>query len=261
MNSWRLHDRDAQLRAGALVAHVDVSQPELGLNRLAIDGQSVSGTVLAVSSSSDPPPMTATSDQEQANTQISWSVADAYVRGSDLVATYHSSTAWPYATQIYWSAADSGGLQDWPVSLSLMVSLQTSLLDTWPTMFVGSRLCAEDVLFVACQSGGLAEIKALGREQHRLRPVTSACCVLQRLTGSAFSYAEIMPASDMREVVIQRSDDDACHARWELFAEFLEKGVIRRARMHTLLVPRAGDVERVVAACGAIERRPLPLTT
>jgi hypothetical protein len=41
----------------------------------------------------------------------------------------------------------------------------------------------------------------------------------------------------------------------------LEKGVIRRARLQSLFVPRENDVQLVAECCRAIESRPLPLTT
>jgi hypothetical protein len=259
LRPWLIGNSHAMLRVGALSGQVDVSCPQLGLNRLAIQSTQVGGWILGVRSgrgmSSAPLPVSL----EQAE-QPTWPLADAYVRGSDLVATYQAREDWPYATQIYWSAAESGGVQERRSCLSLLVSLQTSLLDTWPTMFIASRLVADEVLLVTCESGELAEIKSLGRGNHRVRPVTSTCCVLSRLAGLPFSYAEIMPASDMREVVIDRGDD-ACHVCWELFAEFLEKGVIRRARMQSMVVPRASDVEHAAAACREVEQRPLPLTS
>jgi hypothetical protein len=48
---------------------------------------------------------------------------------------------------------------------------------------------------------------------------------------------------------------------WRLFAEFLEKGVIRRARIHGAIVPRDNDVEIAAACCKAIDGLELPLTT
>ena len=44
-------------------------------------------------------------------------------------------------------------------------------------------------------------------------------------------------------------------------ADFLEKGVIRRARVHAAVLPRENDVELALECCRAIENRPLPLTT
>jgi hypothetical protein len=49
--------------------------------------------------------------------------------------------------------------------------------------------------------------------------------------------------------------------QWQLFSEFLEKGVIRRARVHGAFLRREGDVETAAACCDALERESLPLTT
>jgi hypothetical protein len=94
-----------------------------------------------------------------------------------------------------------------------------------------------------------------------IRSDTGACCILYRLAGMPISYAEMMPGSDMRSFTISRADDGTCHSRWELFADFLEKGVIRRGRMHTIFVPRDGDIGLARAACNELQRLPLPLTT
>jgi hypothetical protein len=70
-----------------------------------------------------------------------------------------------------------------------------------------------------------------------------------------------MPASDFQSLRIQ--SDDACNssARWTLFAEFLEKGVIRRARLHSAFLSRENDLHFAAACCDAIQRDSLPLTT
>ena len=51
-----------------------------------------------------------------------------------------------------------------------------------------------------------------------------------------------------------------CSSKWELFSEFLEKGVIRRARLQAMFVPE-DDVQLVAECCQSIAERPLPLTT
>ena len=69
-----------------------------------------------------------------------------------------------------------------------------------------------------------------------------------------------MPLSDFRQLAVVRTGGKI-GSRWELFAEFLEKGVIRRARLQSLFVPRENDVQLVAECCQSIEKRPLPLTT
>jgi hypothetical protein len=84
--------------------------------------------------------------------------------------------------------------------------------------------------------------------------------MLWRLPGGELSYAEIVPASDFRRLRVERFDH-SIGAQWEMFSEFLEKGVIRRARLQAMFVPRADDVQIVAESCQSIALRPLPLTT
>ena len=88
----------------------------------------------------------------------------------------------------------------------------------------------------------------------------SACGLVWRLPGETTSYVEVMPTADFHRLSIDRNTDNI-GSRWELFGEFLEKGVIRRARLQSLFVPREDDVQLAAEACQSIERRPLPLTT
>jgi hypothetical protein len=240
-HAWLFSNPRAELHAGALCGLLDVSRPELGLSRLTIDRQPCSGKLFGVL-----PHAQSEWEQTAPHDELSKlpvrQLADAYVRGDDLVAAYKPTEAWPYDTQIYWQATDPASATELLSSMSLLVSLQTHLLDTWPTMCIETRLMADEV-------------------QHLERSATNACCILYRLAEVPITYAEIMPTSDMRRVTIGRGNDGAYHARWELFAEFLEKGVIRRARMHSIVVPRARDTEIASAACDAMDCRPLPLTT
>jgi hypothetical protein len=75
------------------------------------------------------------------------------------------------------------------------------------------------------------------------------------------SYAEIMPRSDYKNLRVVRETEGTWRTGWELFADFLEKGVICRARLYGVFLPRANDRELAVAYFDAITKRPLPLTT
>jgi hypothetical protein len=100
------------------------------------------------------------------------------------------------------------------------------------------------------------------RENERVfRPSSTLSCRLHRLPEQQLSYAEIMPATDFCEARIQHNADNKCYARWELFSHFLEKGVIRRARLQAVVLPRENDVEIALRCCRQLENAPLPLTT
>ena len=258
--AWSFNKTRAELCCGSLVGQVDVSQPESGLNRLSISASRLSGHILAIRPANDVAPDVKqvdrlTRDESRLN------VADSYVRGCDLVATYEPRNDWPYTTQIYWSAPVPETTDQLPGSLSLVVSLQTHLLDTWPSLSIDSLLETDEAFFLTDDAGAHSDVRSIGRGQHALRPTGKACCVLQRLVGVPVSYAEIMPASDFRELTVRYISDGACQTSWNLFADFLEKGVIRRARVQSVFVPRKDDIAIAEALCRSIDRQRLPLTT
>jgi len=245
-NHWMLDSHVAQLAVGATRAKLDLKRPDLGLHQLLNIAESTAGRVLAITSGDN-------------RGQWPGKLVDAYVRGDDLVATYAGTESWPYAPQIYWSAdgVEAGGRVF--ASLSLMVSIQTNLLDTHPRIVVGSSLCCAEVVSVSVVGDDML-VDSHGDGVQSFDPRTSACGLIWRLPGDELSYAEVMPTSDFRRLSIERADR-AIGSRWELFAEFLEKGVIRRARLQSMFVPREEDVQLVAESCAAIESRPLPLTT
>jgi hypothetical protein len=257
---WSIDKPRARFRCGSFDGIVDVSNPESGINSLTISASPLSGHILAVRPSSK---AAADSTQSERHTRdaADLRVADSYVRGCDLVATYEPRDAWPYTTQIYWSAPADEPADQLLGSLSVFVSLQTHLLDTWPRLSIDSLLETEEALFLTDAPGAHGHVKSIGRGQHVLRPTGTACCVLQRLVGVPVSYAEIMPASDFRELTIRYISDGACQTSWELFADLLEKGVIRRARMQSAFLPRENDTAIAAVLCRETDGRRLPLTT
>jgi hypothetical protein len=259
-DSWEFHPPRAELRAGRLAGWIDVSRPQLGVSQLAIDGELVAGQILGVRPECDPE-RSAMAGGLQLNATNCWRVADTYVRGGDLVATYEPIEYWPYTTQIYWSVLAGEPANAASAAVSLFVSLQTHLLETWPKLHIHTRLIADETKFLSWDPGRPAAVQAMTAGRHALRPSGRTCCILQRLAGTSLSYAEIMPTSDFRGITVWRAADNTCSTCWELFADFLEKGVIRRARMQSFILPSKNDTAAATALCQEIEQRPLPLTT
>jgi hypothetical protein len=247
-NVWKLDRNTGKLHSGPLSAHVDVSRPDLGLQQLRLNDRDLPGRLLAVERHTE------TQAQESA-----WPLplADAYIRGHDLVATYQSTNDWPYSPQLYWSADPLQSVDPLLGSLSLLISVQTHLLDTWPQISVSSRLACRELLQVNAGTGAWELLQA----ERTIRPAATACCLLYRLPDAPVSLVEIMPAGDFRELAIRPTAHGECRAEWRLFADFLEKGVIRRATLQTAFVPRENDIQIALKCCAATERRPLPLTT
>ncbi|MCI0334165.1 MAG: hypothetical protein L0228_13185 [Planctomycetes bacterium] len=247
---WTLDRAIAKLRVGPLSGRVDVARPELGLHDVCFGGRGLSGRSLGVRR-----------DLEN-GAEPSWplAVADAYVRGDDLVVSYLPSNDWPYSPQVYWSASALDSFDGLLGSLSVLVSVQTHLLDTWPRIVIESRLACNELLFVERGEGKGVDARSLTRDC-TIRPTGAACCIVWRLADAPISYAEFMPASDFRELQVQGNQKGNCRVQWLLFAEFLEKGVIRRARLQSAFLTRDNDLELVAACCRAMEQRELPLTT
>ncbi len=248
---WQLAEQIARLRLGVATARVDIARPQLGVQELRLDSRSIDGQLLALAPS---------------NTPTTWpaQVADAYVRGPDLVATYAGNEQWPYSPQVYWSILPHEHGSEIVASLALVVSIQTNLLDTHPRIDVRSSLPAKEVLLVSVVSGHSGDEMLVDSHVEGVQsidPRASACGILWRFKDGTPSYAEIVPTSDFRQLSVERLSTGEFQSRWELFAEFLEKGVIRRARLQSLFVPRENDVQLVAECCRAIESQPLPLTT
>ena len=164
-------------------------------------------------------------------------LSDAYVRGNDLVATYQATDAWPFAPQIYWRADTLQSVDELSLSVSLLVSVSTHLLDTHPQICAVTQLAADEILHVVSSDNGNPKSNLAPRpKRDDSASRAGACCLLWRLPGGMLSYAEIVPASDFRELTVRHEKDGTCHARWELIAEFLEKGVIRRTRLQSVFL-------------------------
>jgi hypothetical protein len=247
-NAWKLSGTLAELHRGDFSAVVDVARPDLGLRQLCVNDRDVSGNLLAVARDAE---------DTAATSQWPLTLADSYIRGDDLVATYEPTNDWPFAPQIYWRAEPIDADDEVIASLSLLVSVQTHLLDTWPRIAVTSDLLHQELLDINPLTKTTRPIPA----SHRIRPTTPECCVLRRMTELPMSYIEVMPASDFRELRARPTASGSDQAEWRLFAEFLEKGVIRRAGMLIAFVRRETDVLTAVECCAAMEHRALPLTT
>lgn len=238
----------ARLSCGALTGQVDVTQPNLGLQQAAFDHKSIGGQLFRSIRASD----------DAAKNEWPLPLTDVYTRGNDLVASYAPTNDWPYAPNIYWQANSLAAVDDVCASLSFLISIQTHLLDTHPQICVVSELQCTEQFHFFWTDGEPSEI--VPTEQNvSIDPQGVMCCVLRRLSNG-LSYAEIMPTTDFcraRSISDSRSD---WQLNWQLFSDFLEKGVIRRARVHAAILLRKNDIEVAAECCAALEQVPLPLT-
>jgi hypothetical protein len=183
---WQLDGSKAFLRSPQLSFQLDLASPASGLTALKVelDSQRAFNSVDAALMQLTLP-------------SIETRLADAYVRGDDLVATFSESTDHPCRTQVYWRferEADHVGIQ-------LIVSVQTSQLDAAPSLTVASRVPGP----VRLVDEGI---------------------VLVPLPDSDVSYVELADGSNVESTIVRGT-----HITNKLFPGSLEKGVIRRARI------------------------------
>ncbi|HEX5472406.1 MAG TPA: hypothetical protein VFW73_10990 [Lacipirellulaceae bacterium] len=245
-DAWVLHGNEGELCCNTLAGQINTARPHEGLHNLRLSGV--------------PWPVVLLSAYPEAEIEC-WPspLGEAYVRGEDLVATYQATTNWPFSPQLYWRAnslESPGGVM---ASLSLLVSIQTQLLDTYPRIRVTSHVACGEVLLLTSCNGARPCAESIDRPR-TVSPSGETCCILLRLKEWPLTYVEMVPSSDFRQAKLQR-DNDGVSTEWSLFADFLEKGVIRRARVHAALLARENDVDLAMACCEAARRLELPLTT
>lgn len=244
---WSLHNNAAQLNCGNLSGCIDASRPNAGLHGITV-APPTAITALRVY-------------RADGADDKSWPlpIAESYVRGSDLVASYQPAGDWPFSPQLYWRANSLQAVRGVLSSISLLVSVQTHLLDTVPQIGVASTLPCDEFLLVASDGKARPRSERIDLSQ-QLHSPNGDCCVVARFRDVPLSYAEIMPAGDF-QAVRASSGANGSTLEWRLFAEFLEKGVIRRARLHAAMLPRENDIDIAAACCAAIDKLELPLTT
>lgn len=254
---WALANSAGRLRCGQINARVNVAHPQQGVHDVHLGNVDLGGFVLGLRRTDGK----SSSSAKLATLAREWPlpVAEVYVRGADLVASYKPSADWPYSPQIYWRANAFHSVRGALASISLLVSVQTDLLDTYPLIGAASDLPAAELLHTTWTRGKQVNWDGASPGDN-IAPRGDVMCVLHRLAGAPLSLAEFLPSSDFQSLRITSNTNRGCDATWTLFADFLEKGVIRRARLYAAFLPRESDLEIAAKCCEAVEHIELPLT-
>lgn len=213
--TWRVSADAIELVCGPASAQRDAGDLANGLSRLSWGGTPVLERLCS-----------ATTPDGPLSQATEW-----YARGADHVSIHPPSDAFPFQTQLEWSATTLAG---GGVAMTLTVSLQTDLLDTRPRLFFDTTPVGKGSAWEpGCE---LVRVNEPG------------------LGAAAFVCPHPSDASDC-----QLSEaGGAC--RVEFSPPFLEKGVIRRGRLAALLLPGEPDGDAVAAAVAEFANQPLPLT-
>ncbi|MEM8945664.1 MAG: hypothetical protein AAGD11_10815 [Planctomycetota bacterium] len=217
---WSLDGHHARFSATEFGAVVNLLDPAHGLAEIRIGDINVEGFALGVC----PIEHVIRGTDE---------IADAYVRGTDLVVTYAQTDERPFELEVYWRI---GLLADDVVQLDGIVSLQTCLLETFPQFHVRTNLPAQ-----------LASGLQVG--------------ILLRGTNAGWSYAEHARMRDPGALAVDDSDNATLITiTRQLGGQFLEKGVIRRLQIRGLFLPRENDDTNAAKRLASLAVEEPPLT-
>lgn len=242
---WQLADESAELSLPTLAARVDILEPWRGLLSPQFRGTSLPAAFSIL--------------QVDARELIAPNrlPLEVYVRQQDLIATYAPSEGRNVQTQIYWRA----GQRDSVATVELILSAQTHLLDSRPSLVALSTLPAGAVFYLADGAERLEELAFDFQSRRDFSPSECVPLLLFRPHGAAYSYAEMVQPSDFAGASLELRGEELLRYSHPLFAERLEKGVIRRVRLCGALLPRDGDLERALQLYQHFIAEPLPLTT
>ncbi len=196
---WQLDGSHAKLASGLLAARLDLADPASGLTHLTWEDIPLppQANVLGVATApfKTAPFKTAPCDRTATQPPI-----DAYLRGSDLIATYGPTASFPFRFQVYWRA-QAGRYSDQAIAIELVVSIQTDLLDSRPRLQVTGLIPA-----ASGSHWRSAEPDGDDREDfcfplpapREFEPADGIGCFRFKGAGSRVDYCELVHPSDFR---------------------------------------------------------------
>lgn len=263
-STWQLEANQATL--AGLGATLRLDRPEEGIQQIPGVGGSVTrggGSAGVRATNPGAPGLLCLRPTSAPGARLA--LKDAYTRGSDLVACYAPSEGFPYETEVYWRVERVDAARG-TLLLTLILSVETQLLDSRPAVTVSSHIAATHAATHAADAGlaadaGRAVAEVVGGLQPRVSPDGGSILTPLPAAGgdsvgdTPRAWLEAVHPSDQAEAQLETlplagaadtqagaaADTNASTAghRWRLFERFLEKGVIRRARLSAALV--AGD--------------------
>lgn len=197
---------------------------------------------------------------------------EVYSRQNDLIVRYGQGPAEQFSYQLDWRLLETPA--PFVAAIELWVSIQTNLLDTQPELeiacsapsgmgwsaFEHQQLGTEHQASVAGETATESQSTEVDRGPAALL-CSSLPTAAQRATAQGLWLIEPTDQRHARRC----SEDDQAEQRVRLFGHFMEKGVIRRARMRFLLAQASGakasiTQQQVIAAYRDFANSPLPLT-
>lgn len=191
---WQLAGTLATLTRGPLYAQIDLQRPWLGLRELRFGAASVVGSILAPGVESD--------GGNAAVQDKVWRPTGAFVRGCDLVVTYHEPLGQRFILQMHLRGMASCSAA---AELEALLSLQTREWEAYPAVTLTTSLKCRDVI--------------LGDS------------FAAYLLNSDGSYVEAARPEDFTLSATPSPMSGLSTVTWRYGNQFMERGVIRRLRL------------------------------
>jgi hypothetical protein len=234
---WRLEAGRAMLALDGFFGEIDLSRTEAGLRVFLAESSTVLGGLLGVEF------------QPGFEPGRPYDI-DARTRGLDLLVTCGAVPETPVQMDAMWRAVQPSAKDRFLAGVDLVVSVRTELFDIEPRLAVQSTIAGVEAVRLAADG----QFTALGAGQEVLVPAPRGgpACLLIRPAHAGLSYAEMVHPADFRESLWHAGvgHGGSSVVRHRLFRERLERGVILRARVRGVLLPRDGDAS-IAAACYA----------
>lgn len=234
-SAWQIQDHVARLTSERMSAEIDLLNPAGGATVASAGNVALTDVTLFRVGL----PATTHSGREGA------SPVEFFSRGNDLIAIYSERPDHPFRAQICWRliASHHGGesmneLRD-VAALELILSIQTSLLDSDPAVEVETQLAARQASQLAdTTSARFNDVPASTIATSR-SPDTGAGCFRFPLAGGQLSYIEMIHPADFHRATLasRGAASPALCLAHALFPQRLEKGVILRSRLRGLFAP------------------------
>jgi hypothetical protein len=174
------------------------------------------------------------------------SPAGFLARGAELLVEYEASAGWPVRVDAAWRIVTPPAADGVHLAVDLLLSVRTESLGSRPRIAVESVLAADQVFCaVEPESGRFERWTPRSVVPGGSPSNDSRACTVFRAAGGILSYAQMVHRGDCRQAELTAADEtsSAVRIRHWLFEQSLEKGVILRARVRGLFLPRDRDLE------------------
>ena len=219
---WQLREHSANLQTPLLNATVDLCRPGFGLHEVRYTNDLVAGHLLGVAPS-------------EKGTDSVMQAEEAFARGIDLAASYPETKQQSHSLEVYWRVSESKEV----TVIEQLLSLETSLLECFPSLTSNSQLEAQEAWVVPSDGSSAVEIS----ENYTCKKNEAPCCIVIRPKGVDWSYAEMQHPDDQGKVTISKPAEGQYSIHRELAGAFLEKGVIRKLRICGGFISRENDLQ------------------